>query len=123
MRRLISILSSVFFASILNAQVPVAQFSAAQLTACAGDPINFTDLSNYGGSAIISTNWDFGEGGQSTQQNPTYTYTSAGIYQVLLTVISAGGTDFELKLNYITIHPNPLASFQHQEVVVQSLLL
>ena len=111
MRRLISILSSVFFASILNAQVPVAQFSAAQLTACAGDPINFTDLSNYGGSAIISTNWDFGEGGQSTQQNPAYTYTSAGIYQVLLTVISAGGTDFELKLNYITIHPNPLASF------------
>ena len=111
MRRLITIIFSVCFASILNAQVPIAQFSADQITACAGVPINFTDLSNYGGSTIVSTNWDFGEGGQSTQQNPSYTYTSAGTYQVLLTVISVGGTDFELKLNYITINANPLASF------------
>lgn len=111
MRRLITIFFSLYFASFLNAQVPVAQFSVNQLTTCAGFPINFTDLSNYGGAAIVSTNWDFGEGGQSTLQNPTYTYMAAGTYQVLLTVISAGGTDFELKLNYITVNANPIASF------------
>ncbi len=111
MERILLIFFSICFASYLNAQTPIAQFTANQFTACAGFPITFTDLSNYGGSAVVSTNWDFGEGGQSTDTNPTYTYMSAGTYQVLLTVISATGTDFELKLNYITIFANPTASF------------
>ena len=111
MIRILIFLFSIFLASFSNAQIPVAQFSANQFSACAGFPITFTDLSNYGGSAVISTNWDFGEGGQSTNTNPTYTYMTAGTYQVLLTVISASGTDFELKLNYITVFANPIASF------------
>lgn len=111
MLRLITILFSIGFASITFAQVPVAQFSVNQVTACAGFPLTFTDLSNYGGAAVISTNWDFGEGGQSTDTNPSYTYMNPGTYQVLLTVISTGGTDFELKLNYITVYTNPVASF------------
>lgn len=111
MIRLITILFSIGFASVIFAQVPVAQFSVNQMTVCAGFPLTFTDLSNYGGAGVISTNWDFGEGGQSTDANPTYTYMNPGTYQVLLTVISTGGTDFELKLNYITVNANPTASF------------
>lgn len=111
MIRLITILFSIGFASIIFAQVPSAQFSVNQVTVCAGFPLSFTDLSNYGGAGVISTNWDFGEGGQSTNTNPTYTYMNPGTYQVLLTVISTGGTDFELKLNYITVYANPTASF------------
>ena len=71
MIRILIFLFSIFLASFSNAQIPVAQFSANQFSACAGFPITFTDLSNYGGSAVISTNWDFGEGGQSTNTNPT----------------------------------------------------
>ena len=97
--------------SAVYAQVPVADFTVSSLTTCAGSPITFSDLSNYGGASVISTNWDFGEGGQSSQQNPTYTYQNAGTYQVLLTVISSGGTDFEIKLDYITVFPNPSADF------------
>ena len=93
------------------AQVPVADFSVNSSTTCAGSPITFSDLTNYGGANVISTNWDFGEGGQSSDPNPTYTYTTAGTYQVLLTVISDGGTDFEIKLDYITVNPNPDVDF------------
>ena len=111
MIRFITVLFSVFFALFIFAQTPVAQFSVNKTTVCAGSPITFTDLSNYFGKAIVSTNWDFGEGGQSNAVNPTYTYVNPGTYQVLLTVISATGTDFELKLNYITVNPNPTANF------------
>lgn len=97
--------------SKVYAQEPVADFTVSSLTTCAGSPITFSDLSNYGGAGVISTNWDFGEGGQSSQPNPSYTYQNAGTYQVLLTVISAGGTDFEIKLNYITVYPNPSVDF------------
>ena len=87
--------------NIVNAQTPVADFTVNSNTTCAGSPITFSDLSNYGGANVVSTNWDFGEGGQSSDPNPSYTYTTAGTYQVLLTVISDGGTDFEIKLDYI----------------------
>ena len=95
----------------LNAQTPIVDFTVTQTTTCAGSPITFTDLTNYGGANIISTSWDFGEGGQSSDQNPTYTYLNPGTYQVLLTAISAGGTDFEIKLDYITVTPNPDVNF------------
>lgn len=96
---------------IVYAQIPVADFTVSSNTTCAGSPITFSDLSNYGGANVVSTNWDFGEGGQSSDPNPTYTYTTAGTYQVLLTVISDGGTDFEIKLDYITVFPNPDVDF------------
>ncbi len=97
--------------SQLNAQTPIVDFTVNQTTTCAGSPITFTDLTNYGGANIISTSWDFGEGGQSSDQNPTYTYVNPGTYQVLLTAISDGGTDFEIKLDYITVNPNPNVNF------------
>ena len=111
MIRFTSVLFSLFFASFIFAQSPVAQFSANKTVVCAGFPINFTDQSSYFGKAVISTNWDFGEGGQSNAANPTYTYANAGTYQVLLTVISSTGTDFEVKVGYITVNPNPTPNF------------
>ena len=94
----------------LFAQIPIAQFTVNQTSVCAGFPITFTDQTNYQGEAIVSTTWDFGDGGQSTDRNPTYTYVSPGVYQVLLTAISASGTDTELQLNYITVNPLPTAT-------------
>lgn len=41
-----------------------------------------------------SYSWDFGDGkGTSTEQNPTYTYTESGTFEVTLTVKNAGGQD------------------------------
>jgi PKD repeat protein len=48
--------------------------------------ISFTNNSNG-----VNFTWDFGDGNQSTDQNPNYTYLTAGTYQVTLTSVNAVG--------------------------------
>lgn len=74
---------------------PVANFTNS--TACDGDPVQFTDLSsiNNGGN-IVSWLWDFadpasGVNNSSNLQNPTHVFTSAGSYNVSLTVTNING--------------------------------
>jgi len=56
-------------------------------------PVTFSsDGSVDPDGAIISYQWDFGDGiGSSTQANPTYTYTAEGSYIAVLTVKDDGG--------------------------------
>ncbi len=42
--------------------------------------VDFTNLSQHG----ISYTWDFGDGESSTDENPTHTYITTGIYSVIL---------------------------------------
>jgi PKD repeat protein len=61
--------------------------------------VNFTDLS-YGYPTTWS--WDFGDGGVgSFSQNPTYTYTTVGTYNVTLVAGNTNGTVTKTKANYI----------------------
>ncbi|RLF41266.1 MAG: hypothetical protein DRN12_03555 [Thermoplasmata archaeon] len=39
-----------------------------------------------GGKPPYSYYWEFGDGSNSTEQNPTYTYTTTGVYTITLTV-------------------------------------
>jgi PKD repeat protein len=50
-----------------------------------GTPVQFTGTAS-GGTPPYTWAWDFGDGGSSTQQNPTHTYTTAGLYTVTLMV-------------------------------------
>ncbi|PJA52574.1 MAG: hypothetical protein CO167_08715, partial [Candidatus Marinimicrobia bacterium CG_4_9_14_3_um_filter_48_9] len=40
--------------------------------------VNFTDHSVSVDYSISDWSWDFGDGSQSTQQNPSHTYTAEG---------------------------------------------
>jgi len=86
---------------------PMASFSSSSTTSCSGD-FNFIDLSSNNPNSWL---WDFGDGSISTQQNPTYSYQSSGIYTVSLTVSNALGTDSVIQNNYITVAftPAPIA--------------
>lgn len=71
---------------------PVAAFEwSGPIT---GNPIwdvQFTDTST---GSITSWSWDFGDTiGTSTEQNPIYTYATAGPWMVTLTVTGPGGSD------------------------------
>jgi len=52
---------------------------------CTGDPVTFSGSAS-GGCSPYSFSWSFGDGGSSTQQNPSHTYNSPGTYTVTLTV-------------------------------------
>lgn len=88
---------------------PVAGFTAAPLSGCAGsNTISFTNTSQFAG---IYT-WDFGDGSSSTLQDPVHTYQNAGIYNVKLIASNPYGCeDIEILSNYITIHPVPSPFF------------
>ena len=63
---------------------PTASFTV--MGSCGLNPINFTNTS-IGGATY---NWDFGDGSvTSTDENPSYTYTSIGTFDVKLVVTSA----------------------------------
>lgn len=51
----------------------------------------FTDSSSDSDGSLTSWAWDFGDGGSSTQQNPSHTYAAGGSYTVTLTVTDNGG--------------------------------
>jgi len=81
---------------------PVANFTATPTSGDAPLTVNFTDAST---GTISSYAWDFDNDGtvDSTDQNPIYTYTAAGNYTVNLTVSNAGGSDSEVKTEYIVV--------------------
>lgn len=56
----------------------IADFQAP--TVCLNSPTNFTNTSQL----ATEYYWDFGDGNQSTDVNPTHTYTQAGTYYVTL---------------------------------------
>jgi PKD repeat protein len=82
---------------------PVAAFSVSTAPLVA----SFTDQS----TGVVNTrSWDFGDSQTSTEQNPTHTYATHGLYTVSLTVTGPGGTN-TAKQNVTVNPPAPAASF------------
>ncbi len=81
---------------------PVADFTAARTSGDAPLAVQFTDASSGSPTTWF---WDFENDGvvDSTEQNPSHTYTTAGVYTVNLTVANTAGTDSEVKTEYITV--------------------
>ena len=89
---------------------PVAAFSGTPLTGLAPHTVTFTDQST--GGPRTSWLWNFGDGTTSTSQNPSKSYAAPGSYSVSLTVTGPGGTDAEVKSDYVTVnYPPPVAQF------------
>jgi uncharacterized delta-60 repeat protein len=88
---------------------PAADFSASPTSGEAPIDVTFTDQST---GAIDSWAWDFDNDGttDSTEQNPTFTYSIAGTYTVKLTVTDPGGPDVKLKTDYIHVSASSLTA-------------
>jgi len=96
---------------ITSASSPVAEFSADITSGDVPLTINFTDQST---NSPTSWAWDFDNDGviDSTEQNPTYTYSTPGTYTVNLSVMNAGGTNSMVKTSYIAaLAVLPVANF------------
>jgi PKD repeat protein len=88
---------------------PTPAFSADDTSGTVPHTVNFTDES---GGVPDGWFWDFGDGSTSTQQDPTHTYTSAGVYDVKLTASNSFGSASLTKPNYITVSDPGTVDFE-----------
>ncbi|MEO1050648.1 MAG: PKD domain-containing protein [Bacteroidota bacterium] len=98
--------STEIMQTIANVEIgPVADFSFNN--DCQSNAIPFTDLST---GSVVSHFWDFGNGVNSTLQNPEYQYPEPGDYDVSLTVTGANGCETTIT-QPITIFALPEVAF------------
>ena len=107
--------------SLLNNN-PIAEFTYSSN----GLTVNFTDQSQYPGNYY----WDFGDGTNSSIQNPIHTYSSNGTYTVELIVDNSCGIDTFIQIINVTsvgvfntstnkdisVYPNP----SHSVITIES---
>ncbi len=88
---------------------PDASFSGTPTGGCSPLAVDFMDLSL---GDVSSWLWHFGDGGSSTQQNPSHLFASEGVYSVTLTATnSLGGFDTAARFDYIASAAATAASF------------
>jgi PKD repeat protein len=79
---------------------PSADFIGDPLSGDKPLTVQFIDIST---GDITDWSWAFGDGGTLPQQDPSHEYLIDGSYTVSLTVTGPGGSDTEIKTNYIVV--------------------
>jgi len=87
---------------------PKADFSGTPLTGNTPLNVEFTDRST---GYPTSWKWNFGDGKESSEQNPVHTYWSSGEYTVTLTSSNEYGTSDTSKAYFIHVIPGLKAKF------------
>ena len=89
---------------------PSAEFTASPTSGTPPLMVSFSDLSS---GTVTSWSWSFGDGGSSTAQNPSHTYSTPGQFTVSLTATGPFGSGVETKANYVTVHPFAASTFRN----------
>ncbi len=92
--------------------LPTVDFTGTNLSGCAPICATFTDLSTINGSTITGWSWSVDGTPISTQQNPTYCFSTPGLYDIALEVTTAQGcTNIYLIDDMVQVYANPSADF------------
>ena len=97
-------------AYIIAGNTPVASFTGTPTLGAIPLTVNFLDTST---NNPTSWYWSFGDGSNSTSENPTHIYTTPGYYQVDMEAINntINSSTWSNKTNYISVGFEPVASF------------
>jgi len=95
---------SFFTETVENRNPLIARLSSDVTGGVEPLAVAFADASS---GEVSAWAWDFDSDGviDSTAQNPTHTYPSAGSYTVTLTVGGPEGTDTTIRVGFITVEP------------------
>jgi PKD repeat protein len=75
----------------LNELPPQAIANANSLSGPAPHTVDFSSTSFDPDGPFLAHSWDFGDGGSSTEQNPSHQFLAPGPYEVVLTVADGSG--------------------------------
>lgn len=102
--------------NVIMPPLPVVDFVATPTTVHEGNPVYFTDQSQY---FPLSWKWYFGDGDSSNLQNPAHIYNTPGVYSVKLVADNISGRDSVIKTDFITVTPAPpTADFDAYPLIV-----
>lgn len=87
--------------------IPVADYT---FIADCDQSVQFTNTSTIDDGEALNYNWNFGDGNNSTTQNPDPTYTNGGDYNVQLIVSTAFGCSDTIT-KPVHVRQSPVASF------------
>ncbi len=90
--------------SLIRISDEKAMFTASALEICKKSSTTFNATSIQGTPAIVSFEWNFGDGISDTGNNKIHTYLQTGLYTVTLKITDINGcVDSVLKNNYIKV--------------------
>lgn len=100
---------------------PTASYTFGSV--CEDGPMTFTNNSNSNGGTIANYHWDFGDfefipalpNSTSTDENPTFTYFTPGVYNVTFTITASGGC-VDDTVQQVEVFPKPNADFDADKV-------
>lgn len=95
-------------------KIPNVNFIADLSVGCPIHCTNFYDSTTIGGGdAILSWNWDFGDGSSNSAiKNPVHCFTQTGFYDITLTVVSNHGCSSILTQSHmVQVYTVPVAEF------------
>ncbi len=96
-------------AIIIIENKPNAAFS--YITNCGSRSVQFTDNSTPTAGAITSWYWNFGDGTNSSAQNPVHAYTNFGNYSIKFTSATANGCWADTIYRNIIVADKPVVNF------------
>ncbi len=102
-----------------------AEFSVDTSVGNAPLTVQFTSNSSL---PVIQYHWDFGDGGSSQLENPSYEYTNPGTYDVTLTTLTNYGCIDNQQLGLITLYGDTLtigtdSAFAGEKLVINIELI
>lgn len=95
---------------VIDVPAPTVDFDATTPGFCAPATVNFTDMST---GLISAYAWSFpgGDPAISSEENPTVTYATPGVYSMELAVTGPGGTTTMALPDFLTVVDVPQADF------------
>ena len=98
---------------------PTGTFSESDTAGCEPLTVNFNASSNTPG---VTYTWDFGDLTTGSGSSALHTYVNDSVYNVILTITSAGGCTTLLGGNIITVNPLPSADFSINTISSSNLI-
>ncbi|GJM61353.1 PKD domain-containing protein [Persicobacter diffluens] len=90
---------------------PIVDFIPNPKVGCVPLEVHFENLSRNTDEFTLFT-WDFGDGGQSNESSPTYTYENPGTYYVSLSANNLVSDGLFFQKDTIIVHPTPTVNFR-----------